>query len=74
MAYTATTATTPINLRALAARPFVAVFHFLIRIAEASSCMQEVTKLNNTSDAALAARGLNRADEVTRIFRGRFYL
>jgi hypothetical protein len=74
MAYSATTTSAPVNVRAILARPFVATFNFLVMLAESNSVMAEVTRLNNTSDADLAARGSNRADEVARIFKGRFYM
>ncbi|MFT7060678.1 MAG: hypothetical protein ACJASV_003202 [Pseudorhodobacter sp.] len=74
MAYTTTTTTAPIQIRSLLARPFVAVFNFLILVAEANPRMADIRKLNETSDEELATRGLTRTDEINRIFRGRFYI
>lgn len=73
MAYTANTTSAPINWRTILARPFVAMFGFLVMLAESNSYMKEVTRLNNTSDAELAARGLTRAGEISRIFKGCYH-
>lgn len=56
------------------ATPFVAFWNVLILIAEAHPKMAEVTKLNETSDTELAARGTSRQQEVRRIFAGRMAL
>lgn len=48
--------------------PFRAIGRGLIRMAENSSRMKAVERLNALSDEELAARGLNRVDEVRRIF------
>jgi hypothetical protein len=53
--------------------PFVAYFNYMIRIGESGPRMVELRKLTATSDAALAARGLTRADEVRRIFGSHYW-
>ncbi|MBL4917101.1 DUF1127 domain-containing protein [Szabonella alba] len=75
MAYaqTTNTITTP-GIRATLARPFLAIWNVLLMIAEHGPRMDEVRKLNATSDEELAARGLTRASEVQRIFGHRMYL
>lgn len=73
MAYL-TTAKPAISLSGIIARPFVAVWNFMLMLAEAHPKMTAVNKLNAMSDEQLAARGTTRADEVRRIFAGQFYL
>lgn len=48
--------------------PFYALGRGLIWLAENNSRMAELDKLIATSDEELAAKGLNRTDEVRRIF------
>lgn len=43
-------------------------------LSEAGPRMDQIRKLNATSDEALAARGTDRAAEVRRIFAGSYYL
>lgn len=50
------------------AAPFRAIGWFLVNLAETSSRMDAVRRLNATTDAELAARGTDRAAEVRRIF------
>lgn len=69
MAYLAT-AKSEFSLAATLARPFRAVWNFMLMVAEAHPRMQQVNKLNAMSDAELEARGTNRSDEVRRIFVG----
>lgn len=57
-------------LVALIARPFVAIFEFLIALAEATPKAQQLQALSEMSDAALAARGLTRQGEIARIMGG----
>ncbi len=61
-------------LSSLAARPFVAFWNVMVRIAEAHPKMTAVKALNAQTDAQLAARGTSRTDEIRRIFAGQFYL
>lgn len=49
-------------------RALSSVFDTLVMFAETGRHMDEVNKLNATSDEELAARGVTRADEVRRIF------
>lgn len=56
------------------ARPFRAIFHGLIVLAEADSRMVQVRKLNALTDEDLAALGTTRQDEVSRIFRASLYI
>ena len=75
MAYAPTTTTISApTLRSVLARPFIAFFNVMMLIAEHGPRMDEVRKLNATSDEDLAARGLTRAGEVQRIFGHRMYL
>jgi hypothetical protein len=69
MAYIAT-AKSDFSLAATVARPFRAVWNFMLLVAEAHPRMHAVNKLNALSDAELEARGTNRSDEVRRIFVG----
>lgn len=48
--------------------------HSLIAMAESGPQMAQIRKLNATSDADLAARGLTREGEIRRIFGPRFYI
>ncbi|MBE0412105.1 MAG: hypothetical protein IBX59_00555 [Yoonia sp.] len=59
-------------LGALVARPFVAVFEFLIALAEANPTARQLQTLSETSDAALATRGLTRQGEIARIMGGSY--
>lgn len=59
-------------LRAIAA-PFRAVGIFLVQLAESGPKMDQIRRLNATSDEDLAARGLTREGEVRRIFGGMIY-
>lgn len=59
-------------LVALIARPFVAVFEFLVAIAEASPKLKQLKALGETSDADLASRGLTREGEISRIMGGHY--
>jgi len=63
----------PSPLSALAA-PFHALGRFLILLAESSSTMREIEKLNAMSDAELAERGTTREAAVRRLFAGRYYI
>jgi hypothetical protein len=65
-----TTAARPSRL----ARALGGVWAFLITLAESGAMMDEVRKLNATSDHDLAARGLSREGEVRRIFGPRMGL
>lgn len=47
--------------------PFAAIGRLLISLAENSPRMRALDALNHTSDAELAARGLNRDHEIRRI-------
>lgn len=47
--------------------PFLAIGRFLVLIAEAVPHAREIERLNQLSDAELAARGLTREGEVRRI-------
>ena len=49
------------------AAPFVALGRFMVMIAEANSKVRELERLNQRSDAQLAARGLTRDGEIRRI-------
>lgn len=49
------------------------VLETLALLANASSLMREVERLNASSDEALAARGTTRSAEVDRIFGARHY-
>ncbi|MGO4909648.1 hypothetical protein ACEN2J_15085 [Pseudorhodobacter sp. W20_MBD10_FR17] len=69
MAYIAT-AKSEFSFATTIARPFRAVWNFLLLVAEAHPRMQSVNKLNALSDAELEARGTTRSDEVRRIFVG----
>ncbi|MBC9246586.1 DUF1127 domain-containing protein [Paracoccus sp. 11-3] len=53
--------------------PFRAIGGFLIRLAESSPRAKAVRRLNATSDAELAARGLTREGELRRIFGALYY-
>lgn len=54
--------------------PFAFVGKLLVSLADANPRMKQVSELNRMSDEELAAQGLNRVDEVNRIFGDRFYL
>jgi len=69
MAPTAQTTTKSPILSILAA-PFIAFGRFLVMIAETGPRMQQVRKLNEMSDADLAALGTTRAEMVQIIFGG----
>lgn len=73
MAYITATKPTQ-SLAGLAARPFIAFWEVLIRMAEAHPKMGAVGALNAQTDEQLAARGTTREQEVRRIFAGQFYL
>ncbi|WP_022703818.1 hypothetical protein [Pseudorhodobacter ferrugineus] len=62
------------SLSGILTRPFVAVWNFLILLAEAHPKMTAINKLNAQSDAQLAERGTSREAEIRRIFSGQFYL
>ncbi|MDQ1898900.1 hypothetical protein RAH32_00370 [Paracoccus sp. WLY502] len=49
------------------ATPFAAIGRFLVLIAEAVPHAREIERLNQLSDAQLAARGLTREGEIRRI-------
>lgn len=65
---------TPVARPSLALRALSGIWAFLITLAESGSMMDEVRRLNATSDEALAARGLTREGEVRRIFGPRMGL
>lgn len=67
MTYADFTARRP-RLLEMVLAPFHAVGRGLIWMAENNSKMDAVQRLSKLSDEDLAARGLNRADEVRRIF------
>ncbi|GAA6164157.1 hypothetical protein NBRC116590_18610 [Pelagimonas sp. KU-00592-HH] len=60
-------------LRVLAA-PFVAVGNFLIAIGEANSRAEKANRLQQMSDAELAARGIKREDIVRHVFKDIYYV
>jgi hypothetical protein len=62
------------SLSSILARPFVAIWNFMILMAESHPKMEEVRKLNAKTDEDLAARGTSREAEVRRIFSDRLYL
>lgn len=68
------TAKPTLSLGGILARPFVAVWNFMIMVAEAHPKMDAINKLNRLSDDQLAARGTSREAEIRRIFAGQFYL
>ena len=49
------------------AMPFVALGRFMVLLAESNSKMRAMTRLNELSDSALAAKGLTRTAEMRRI-------
>lgn len=63
-----------ISFASIVTRPFVAVWNFLIMLAEAHPRMEAINKLNSQTDDQLAERGTSREAEVRRIFSGQFYL
>lgn len=67
MAGTATVSNTAPSLGKILASPFVAIFRFLVLLAEASPTMRQLNQLSQTSDEDLAKRGLSREDEIRRI-------
>lgn len=62
------------NLLHSVAAPFVSFWNLLIAIGESHPMNATITKLNETSDAELAARGTSREQEIRRIFAGRIGL
>lgn len=58
---------TSTSVLSVLAMPFAAVGRFLITLAEAQPRLRELNKLSETSDEALAARGLTREGEMRRI-------
>jgi hypothetical protein len=73
MAYI-TTAKPALSLGAFVARPFTAIWSFLILLAEAHPKMNAVDRLSKETDEELAARGTDRGAEVRRIFAGQLHL
>lgn len=53
---------------AIVAAPFQMVGHFLVSLAENSSRMEQVRRLQQLTDVELEAAGTTRAREVQRIF------
>lgn len=53
--------------------PFRAIWGALIAMAEAGPKMQALTRLSETSDAELAAKGRTREGEIRRILGASFY-
>lgn len=51
----------------LIARPFAAIFNYLVDMAEAGPQMQKLRALSEISDAELETRGRTRQGEVARI-------
>ncbi|MFV0491881.1 MAG: hypothetical protein ACK5M4_08690 [Pseudorhodobacter sp.] len=74
MAYATTTATQNSNIRNILIAPFRAVWNSLIMLAETGPRMEQIRKLNDTTDEELAARGLTREGEIQRIFSPYMYL
>ncbi|SDF02615.1 hypothetical protein [Limimaricola pyoseonensis] len=74
MAFTTTQATDHRNLGEIALAPLRAIFRVFVAMAESGPRMQQLRKLNETTDEELAAKGLTRAGEVQRIFGGSLYL
>ncbi len=56
------------------ARFFNWIWNGLVVIAESSSRAQAVRRLNEMSDAELAARGVTREEIVRKIFADKFYV
>jgi hypothetical protein len=73
MAYITTTKPA-LSLGSIVARPFVAIWNFLIMLAEANPRMAAIAKLNALSDAELEARGTDRSAEVRRIFASQCHI
>lgn len=63
----------PLALSSKAAEFFKATGRFLVWLSEANPRMAALTRLSETSDEALSARGLTRDGEVRRIMGPRFY-
>jgi hypothetical protein len=57
-----------VSLWTIFTAPFRMIGNLLVSMAEASSHMEKVRRLGETSDAELAAAGTNRANEIKRIF------
>lgn len=74
MAYASTSATQNTSLRNLLTAPLRVLWNSLVMMAETGPRMEEIRKLNATSDEDLAAQGLTRAGEVQRIFSPYMYL
>ncbi len=75
MAQTATFTTAPArSVWDSVKRGFTGYINVMVRLAEAGPRMAAVRKLNETTDAQLAAKGTTRDREVQRIFGGHFYL
>ncbi|UZD91392.1 DUF1127 domain-containing protein [Cognatishimia activa] len=49
-------------------KPFAAIGHFMVVLAESSDRMQRVQALNEMTDEQLAKKGLKREDIVRHIF------
>lgn len=74
MAQAATFTAPARNITGLLLAPFRATVNFLISMAEARPMMQQINRLNATTDAQLASRGLTRDSEIRRIFGAQFYI
>ena len=57
----------------LLARPFVAFFELLVRMAEANPRTAQLRALSALTDAELEARGRTRQGEIARIMGGLYY-
>ena len=55
-------------IRTVVLAPFRVIGNVLVSLAENSSRMEQVRRLQELSDAELEAAGTSRADEVRRIF------
>jgi hypothetical protein len=53
---------------------FRSIGHWLVDLAECSPMNRAVTKLNDTTDEELAARGTTRRAEIERLFKPAFYV
>lgn len=74
MAHSATFTTNPLRfVTGALVSVLKGIGNTLIRMAEAGPKMREVKRLNEQSDADLAAKGLTREGEVRRIFSAHFY-
>lgn len=60
------------SLGQVVAAPFVAVFNWLVALAEASPKYREMEHLSRMSDEQLAARGIRREDIVQKVLGTHF--